>query len=281
MENNLRTLGPQEARLILSLQERHQEIVTAPEAIRMLGSESTARKVLHNLVRKGWLARLKPGRYMLLPAEHGPENLGESNALALASAIVETSYVGWWAAAAFHGFTTQKPATIAVAVTKPTPSRSVEGTDVRFVTVTGRKFFGFEDYSVYGRTVKLSSPAKTVIDCVDRPDLAGGPSELARIVFGASSEVEPEDLVETAEALGSDAVLQRLGYLMDLVEWRYPDILRREMRKAIPTSSRSRLGRRERQEGDIGYVPAWGVFANISARDLLADVPHRRPAADA
>ena len=62
MENNLRTLGPQEARLVLSLQELNQEILTASEAIRMLGSESTGRKVLHNLVRKGWLARLKPGR---------------------------------------------------------------------------------------------------------------------------------------------------------------------------------------------------------------------------
>jgi predicted transcriptional regulator of viral defense system len=281
MENNLRTLGPQEARLILSLQERDQEIVTAPEAIRMLGSERTGRKVLYNLVRKGWLARLKPGRYMLLPPEHGPENLGESNALALASAVVDPSYVGWWSAAAFHGFTTQRPSTITVAVTRPTPSRSVEGVEVRFVTLTARKFFGSEDHSVYGRTVKLSGPAKTVVDCIDRPDLCGGPSELARIVFGASSEVEPEDLIDTARILGSDAVLQRLGYLMDLVDWRYSDILRQEIRTAIPTSSRSRLGRRERRDGDIGYIPAWGVFANISARDLLADVPRRRAATDA
>ena len=61
---------------------------------------------MRNLIKKGWLARLVGGRYMLLPPQYGPENLGENNPIALAAA--EPSYVGWWSAAAFHGFTTQK-----------------------------------------------------------------------------------------------------------------------------------------------------------------------------
>jgi predicted transcriptional regulator of viral defense system len=276
METNLRTLGPQEARLVLSLREQEKTIVTAAEAIAALGSERTARKVLHNLIRKGWLTRLKPGRYMLLPPERGPENFGESNALALASAIVETSYVGWWAAAAFHGFTTQRPTAIVVAVLKPAPSRIVEGTEVRFVSLTTRKFFGFESYELYGRSVNLSSPHKTVVDCVDRPDLAGGPAELARIVFGASSDVEPEQVADDAIAMDSTALLQRLGYLMDLVGWRYPDRVRRQLRQRIAPSARAVLGRSERRPGDLGYVPDWGLFVHVAERDLLADIPRRR-----
>jgi hypothetical protein len=41
---------------------------------------NTAPPVIHNLLRKGWLSRLVGGpRYMFLPPEHGPENLGENN----------------------------------------------------------------------------------------------------------------------------------------------------------------------------------------------------------
>jgi predicted transcriptional regulator of viral defense system len=276
METNLRTLGPQEARLVLSLREQERDIVTAAEAIAALGSERTARKVLHNLIRKGWLTRLKPGRYMLLPPEHGPENLGESNALALAAAVVEPSYVGWWAAAAFHGFTTQRPSAVTVAALKPSPPRTVEGTEVRFVALTSRKFFGYEAYNLFGRNVNLSTPQKTVADCADRPALAGGPAELTRIVFGASTEVEPEEVVDDATVMGSTALLQRLGFVMDLVGWRYPEGLRRRLRQEIPPSARAVFGRPQRRAGDLGYVADWGLFVHVAERDLLADVPRRQ-----
>src|SRR5262245_29801740 len=123
MKTNLRTLGPAESKVILTLQEQRRTVVRAADVLRLLGSETTARKVIRNLIRKGWLSRIIGGRYMLLPAEHGPENLGENNILALAAAAVEPSYIGWWSAAAWHGFTTQKPMTVLVATLKQVPPR--------------------------------------------------------------------------------------------------------------------------------------------------------------
>ena len=66
-----------------------------------------------------------------------------------------------------------------VAVLRQTPSRTIEGTEVHFVKLARRKFFGYETCDVYDRSVSISAPAKTLVDCLDRPDLAGGPSELA------------------------------------------------------------------------------------------------------
>jgi hypothetical protein len=37
---------------------------------------------MRNLIKKGWLARLVGGRYMLLPPEYGPENRAENNPIA-------------------------------------------------------------------------------------------------------------------------------------------------------------------------------------------------------
>ena len=185
MQNTLRTLGPKEALVVLSMTEQGRDVVRAEDVIGLAGSEPAGRRVIRSLLRKGWLSRLVGGRYMFVPPAHGPENTGEGNALALAAAAAEPAYVGWWAAAAFHGFTTQKPISISVAVQRQMPARLIEGNEVRFVKVASRKFFGFETYNVFGRDAAVSTPAKTVVDCVDRPDLAGGPAEIARIVYGA------------------------------------------------------------------------------------------------
>ena len=94
METTLRTLGPSEAKVVLSLREQGRDVVETADIIGLLGSKQTTRKVIRNLVRKGWLARLIGGRYMLLPPERGAENIGENDPLAIASAVVE-SFVGW------------------------------------------------------------------------------------------------------------------------------------------------------------------------------------------
>ncbi len=276
MKTNLRTLGPSEAKVVLSFRAQGREVVRAAEIIDLLGSEQTGRKVIQNLLRKGWLSRLIGGRYMLIPPEHGPENMGENNILALASAAIEPSYIGWWPAAAFHGFTTQKPMSVTVAVLRQSKTRLIEGSEVRFVKVAKRKFFGSETYNVYGRKVMISSPGKTVVDCIDRPDLAGGPTELARIVHGAMSEIDLNVLVEAAKSMQSTSLLQRLGFLTDSVLKPLPEELRLRIRQAIPKSTRSSLGRPERKEGDIGYVSAWGLFVNVRREDLLAEVPRLR-----
>jgi predicted transcriptional regulator of viral defense system len=165
---------------------------------------------------------------------------------------------------------------ISVATQRPLLPRTVEGTEIRFIKVAARKFFGFEPYDVYGRQASISRPAKTVADCIDRPDLAGGPAELTRIVFGAADEVDGAELAHAAIAMGSTALLQRLGFLADLASWPMPAGLRDRLRGAIPKSARATFGRPERKEGDIGYVADWGLFVHARHGDLLADAPRRR-----
>jgi predicted transcriptional regulator of viral defense system len=272
MKTTLRTLGRAESKVILTLREQGREVVSAEDILRLLGTGPSGRKVIHNLVRKGWLSRIVPGRYMLLPPEHGPENLGENNSLALAAAAVAPSYIGWWSAASRHRFTTQKPMTVFVAALKQVPPREIEGNPVRFVRLTPRKFFGYQTYDVYGRPVAISTPVKTLVDCLDRPDLCGGATELTRITHAALAKVGPQELLEAAMTMKSKALLQRLGFLSDLVGRPLPEDALRALRSAIPKGYHNHFGRDERRDGDIGFVAAWGLYVNARRKDLLAEV---------
>jgi predicted transcriptional regulator of viral defense system len=276
MSNNLRSLGPSESKVVLSLREQERSIVHAADIVALLGSEASARKVIRNLIRKGWFSRIVGGKYMLLPPEYGPENLGENNVLALAAAVVDQSFVGWWSAAAWHGFTAQKPMTVFVATLRQTLPRTTEGSDIRFIKVVPRKFFGQRHYDVYGRSVPISSPEKTLVDCLDRPDLAGGAAELTRITDSALSMTDIPELLAAAYAMKSRALLQRLGFLADLVGRPIPEQERQLLRSAIPKTYRSYFGRSKPLIGDIGYVAAWGLLVNARQSELLSEVPRRR-----
>lgn len=272
---NLRSLGAEEAKLVLALAARRASVVTARQAAQLLGDEKRARSVVRRLLQKGWLQRASNGHYAVLPAEWGAEKIEDFDIYVLASASVDNGYVGWWAAASRHGFTTQVPNMIHVATDRQVPPRMIQDNPVRYVKLTPRKFFGWEDMPSFGRTFRISSPEKTLIDCIDRPDLCGGPTELARIITRAVETVSPDKAAETAIKNGSVSTCQRLGFLVDLI---VPDYLTPEaragLRNFIPPSAKSIFGRPERGEHDIGYVSNWGLLVNIDETDLLAEA-HR------
>ena len=79
----------------------------------------------------------------------------------------------------------------------------------------------------------------------------------------------------------STSLLQRLGFLTDLVGRPLRVELRQGVRRAIPKSTRSIFGTRPRRAGDIGYVAEWGLFVDARKNDLVAEIPRIRAAAKA
>lgn len=272
--STLRSLGPEEARLALGLAALHVSTVTIDLAAKIMGNRQQAQAVVHRLIVKGWLQRASRGRYVFLPPDWGAEKVEDFDIFVLASASVDVGYVEWWAAASQHGLTTQVPQLIRVATNRQVLPREIQGNPIRYVKLSARKFFGWDDMPSSGRTFRVSSPAKTVADCMDRPDLCGGPSELATIAWRATRMLDEDVLIDTSMKLGSVSACQRLGFLLEMVA---PGFLspstRSRLRAFIPRNARSVFGRPERAEGDIGYVADWGLLVHYEADHLLSDVP--------
>jgi predicted transcriptional regulator of viral defense system len=80
------------------------------KTFKLLGASSrVVDNIIESLRRKGWLERASWGKYLLIPADQGPEALANSNLLAQASLIAEPyyNYIGYGTAAAHYGLTTQ------------------------------------------------------------------------------------------------------------------------------------------------------------------------------
>ena len=268
-----RSLSAQESKVVLALTEQHQREVTRQQVIELLGSSSKAADhVIASLRRKGWLQRATWGEYLLVPPDQGPDALGDSNLLALASRIADPYYIGFGTAAAHYGLTTQLRRVIFVVTTVRLRAREVGESRVRIVNLTQRKFFGFAPVDVLGYKVMISDREKTAIDCIDRPDLSGGVGEAAMIFGNACRRFDWTKATDYLQQIDSAALVRRLGWLADHVKADVPPPARERLMYLAAQSRKTWLGPDPVRDGlvahAIGYDKNWGLLVNVAREEL-------------
>jgi predicted transcriptional regulator of viral defense system len=271
MEFNTRSLSAQESRVVLALRERGQREVTRADIVKLLGASlKAADKVIGSLRRKGWLERAAWGKYLLIPPEQGPDALGDSNLLALASRIANPYYIGFSTAAAHYGLTTQHRNVIFLVTPEHLRARRVGEAQVRIVNPKPDKFFGFDAVDVLGYKVMISDREKTAIDCIDRPALAGGTGEAAVILATASRRLDWTKAADYLERIDSTALVRRFAWVMDHVKADMPAEIRERLLVLASRGPRTWLGANPLRKvpGAIGYDKTWRLFVNVTPEEL-------------
>lgn len=255
---------------MLALAESGQRQVTRQEIISILDtSPEAADHVIRSLRKKGWLERASWGKYLLIPPEHGPEALGESNVLALASLITEPYYIGYGTAATHYGMTTQHRNVVWLITPQHLRDRQVLNAKVKIVNPSSKKFFGCTAVDILGFEVQMSDREKTAIDCVDRPDLSGGVSEVAYIVARACQKMDWGKAIDYLMRMDSVALIRKFGWLVDRAGANIPDHLRtRLLDEARTRRSVAILGPKAAAKEVIGYQSEWKVTINVPENDL-------------
>jgi predicted transcriptional regulator of viral defense system len=266
-----RSLSPQESRVVLGLSERGLKGVAREDIIKLLAASPKAvDNIIESLRRKGWLERATWGKYLLIPADQGPEALGNSNLLAQASLIAEPYYIGYGTAAAHYGLTTQHRNVIFLVTPVHARARRVGDAKVRIVNPSTNKFFGFDPIDVLGYKVMMSDREKTAIDCVDRPPLAGGVGEAATILATASRRFDWKKAADYLERIESGALVRRFGWLADHVKADMPPDVREHLLGLTGRSTRAWLGPAHEHAVPraIGYDQTWRLFVNAPREEL-------------
>ena len=271
--NQARTLSPLESKLILQLEWDERPLILRTEIVSALnGSVQRADRVIRSLLAKNWLERLSRGRYVLVPASRGPQGIPDSNMLALGRHFVEPYYFAYATAAGHYRFTSQSRTTVWIASRKQVPDRTIRDTCFRFISVVGRKFFGYASTAVFNEKVNMSDPEKTVIDCVDRPDLAGGIGEVTRIIARAALVLDWDVFGKHALQFNSVAAVQRFGYLARRARIEVPDDCRQQLRSLLRKNSRSFLAAPARWGRTGPYDAEWQVIVNVPDGEIMSEI---------
>ncbi len=264
-----RTLSKNEAKVVLDLEWRNQKTVTLVELREALdASEGYARLFAHRLVKKGWLERLRPGLFQLVPADRGREGVADTNPLAAGAVLVSPYFYSFGTACTHHGLTEQVFSEVYLACQEQRRPETIRDKRYVFVHISELHFFGFEEITVLGHAVQMATTERAVLDAVDRPRYAGGIGETSRIVARAADKVSWDALLELARTWRSSALAQRLGYFVDLHRVEVPDQVRPTLLALVRPKSKIQLGSR-RKWGTTGkLVRPWNVVENVP-RDVL------------
>lgn len=200
------------------------------------GLVSDPRNFLHHLIEKRWILKIRRGVYAIAPLEAGKEGASAYtlHSFVLGSLLARPYYIGYWSALNYHGLTEQTPPSVYVATTKPKNSRHILDTKFIFVTIPERKMaFGIKQVEIEKRKIRISSPEKTVVDCLDHPEHCGGIEEIAKSLYFSKDELDIKKMVQYAKKIGNSTVIKRLGYIAELFGW--ADVL--QLLSSIPLKS--------------------------------------------
>lgn len=182
-------------------------------------SKPTVNQLLSDMTKRGLLMRIKDGVYYIIPYEKDPESFMPDWHLLTENLVNGVDhYIGYYSALQLHSLITQPSLKQQIVVAKQIRPSTISVKDVpfQFIYHNFEHFFGVKRMWIDNfNKVKCSDLEKTFIDCLFKPDYAGGIVEIARAIYISKDKIQFEKLLEYAQQFNSQAVIKRLGFLLD------------------------------------------------------------------
>lgn len=273
-----RTLSENEARVVLDLEWRGQKTVTLADVQEALdATDGYARYIAHRLVKKGWLERLRPGLFQLVPAERGREGVADTHPLSAGAVLIEPYFFSFGTACTHHRLTEQSFSEVYIACRVRRRPETIRGKRYVFVRLPSKRYFGDEETRVLGQVVRMATMERALLDALDRPRYAGGIGEVSRMVERGAERVSWERLLDFAERWQQSAIVQRLGHLLEVHGADVPRAARDRLLGLVSPKSNVHLGGRRKWGTSGELARPWNVIRNVPDEVLLeARVQGRR-----
>lgn len=265
-----KTRGPRLAFLVAELYEQQKTIFSNKDVEAITGLRpKSARGISIRLVERGLATRLKPGLFILVPAElgHEREYLGDPYIVAAEIAGDSDYFISHASAMDIHQMVTQPQLAVYTTTTRAVRPRSVLGTQFRFVRCKPEHFFGVMDHwATKTRKIRVSDLERTVIEGLRQSEYCGGFSEVAKGFWMRRQDMDVKKLVEYALMLNIGAVYRRLGYLLELFETEETNQL--ELLRKKLTATYVLLDPMLPAEGK--FISGWRLRLNVSPEEIKA-----------
>ncbi|MBI2146221.1 hypothetical protein HYU22_02685 [Candidatus Woesearchaeota archaeon] len=197
------SISRQEATLLNAV-EMH--LVFSLTAIRRLTGwkTMTISNVLTSLKKKGVIVAVKKNAYVL--ASKIPEH-----SLSIATIITHPSYISFWTAGSYYGFTEQQAQVIQVVSTKQHRPLKIGLHHIEIMTVKPAKWFGYTNIN----NIPIAEPEKLLVECLYKPEKIGGIDEMKKILKNAWPKINQATLRLYIERYHVKAIFARLGFLLE------------------------------------------------------------------
>lgn len=217
-------ISTQSNQILTHFNEMNRECFDYSEARTALpdSSESALKELLSDMVKRGLLMRLKKGLYFIIPYEQEAHSfMPDWHLLAEPLTKGTEHYIGYYSAMQIHNLITQPSLKEQIVVSKQIRPSEIKIKEVpfQFIYHNEKHFFGSKKIWIDSfNKVICSDLEKTFIDCLFKPDYVGGIVEVAKSIYTSKNRIDYDTLLEYAKKFDSQAVIKRLGYLLETLD---------------------------------------------------------------
>ena len=233
-------------------------------------SKKSISQQLTQMTNNGVLMRIREGTYYIVPYECNSESFMPDWHLLAEPLVGKDYYIGYYSALQIHQLITQPSLKEQIVVNKQIkPSeRRIKGVKFQFIFHNNKNFFGYKKIWIDNfNKVYCSDLEKTFIDCLCKPNYAGGIIEIAKAMFIAKERIDFEILLQYILRFKSQAVIKRLGYLLELLEITTPII---ETLQKQRSASIILLDTEAQKNGKI--LSRWNIQQNVDIETIKSAI---------
>jgi len=265
----MKTLGRVSANLITGLYDANKSIFTISDVQHILGKDYLeAIDLLSKLVRRRIIARLKAGKFLIIPQQLGSEEKYIGNWYVAGREVVNSPdyYIAFYSAMHYWGMLTQPLLKIFLA----TPKRQIVPKEMKekiiFVFIKEKLIWGVkEEWVTQNERVRFSDLEKTIVDALAHPEYCGGITEIAKGIWLTKDKIDYEKLKNYANRYNKNVVAKRLGYIIETLKIEQPSMLN-QLRKYIknrydlfdPTLTKKNINKND-----------WRLIDNVGQKQIL------------
>lgn len=184
-------IGKLKGKAVFSVQDVERFAGCGPEC---------ARQALRRLKAAGHVRRIERNAYTAV-----------DSIFAIASGITYPSYISFWSASAFMGYTDQVVNTIQVATSVRKKPITFEKYRIKFVPIKAEQLFGYKKIRTEEGEVLVAENEKLLVDAFIRPGEFGNFDEIVNAFRGA--KVSAGRLAEYVNRAGGGHLAKRVGFL--------------------------------------------------------------------
>ncbi|MBV6426179.1 MAG: hypothetical protein KIPDCIKN_00690 [Haliscomenobacter sp.] len=217
-------ISTQSNEILTHFHQRNRDCFDYSEAKKALpaSSQSALKELLSDMVKRGLLMRLKKGLYYIIPYEQEASSfMPDWHLLAEHLSDGTEHYIGYYSALQIHNLITQPSLKEQIVVAKQIRPSTLKIKDVtfQFIYHNADHFFGSKKTWIDSfNKVMCSDLEKTFIDCLFKPDYAGGIAEVARAIYSSKEKIQYDKLLEYTQRFKSQAVIKRLGFILETLD---------------------------------------------------------------
>jgi predicted transcriptional regulator of viral defense system len=273
MAINDKNISFQATKLLDRLMQAKQICFDIDKAYKLLpnSNNNAVKKLLSDMSKRGLLMRVKEGLYYIIPFEQDPKTFMPDWHL-LAQYLVGDAdyYIGYFSALQIHNLTTQPNLKEQIVVNrqiKPSVLK-VKNIPFQFIYHNPKHFFGNKKIWIDSfKKIQCSDLEKTIIDCLFKPKYGSGITEILKAIYKSKEKIDYAKLFEYVKKFDSQAVIKRLGFLLELLKIDHPII---GQLQEIRTDSFVLLEPSYPKEGKTIF--RWAIQQNIDTDSILSPI---------